>query len=58
MFRRLVIAAQETIERHREMIRTLLNYTVEHYFLASAAGAVFLSLNTLIKSLEVGQAHR
>jgi hypothetical protein len=54
MLRRLVIAAQEAIERHREMIGTLLSCTVEHYFLASAAGAVFLFLYSLIESLEVG----
>ena len=57
MFGKLVIAAKETIERHRLIIGTCLEGTIEHNFLASAARAVFLFLNTLIESLEIGKAH-
>jgi hypothetical protein len=57
MFSFLVIAAQEAIERHQEMIGTCFECTVEHYFLASPTGTVFLFLNTLIESLEIGKTH-
>jgi hypothetical protein len=57
MLSNLVIAAQETIEWHRLIIGTCFEGTIEHNFLASAAGAVFLFFNTLIESLEIGKAH-
>ena len=57
MFRRLIITAQEAIEWHSFVVWACVVSAKVHYFLASAARAVFLFLYTLIESLEVGYAH-
>jgi hypothetical protein len=58
MLRRLVITAQEAIERHSFVVWACVVSAEVHYFLASTAGAVFLFLKTLIESLDVRVTHR
>ena len=57
MFRGFIIKAQVAIERHSFDVWTSFISAKEDHFLASAAGAVLLLLNTLNKILSGGLAH-
>jgi hypothetical protein len=58
MFCWFIITAQVAIERHSFVAWASVVSTKEDHFLASAAGAVLLFLNTLNKALSGGLAHQ